>query len=81
VRARVSRWGNSLAIRLPKAALAGLKLREGDPVDLVIEGDALVIRTRRPRYRLDELVAAMRPDDEPEPIDDPEAPPLGNELL
>ena len=37
--ARVSRWGNSLAIRLPKAAVASLQVREGEPVDLVIEGD------------------------------------------
>jgi len=40
-----------------------------------------VILARRSRYRLEELAAAMRPEDEPETIDDLEAPPLGNELL
>jgi antitoxin MazE len=81
MQARVSRWGNSLAIRLPKAAVASLQVREGEPVDLVIERDTLVIRARRPRYRLEELVAAMRPEDEPDVLDDVNAPALGDELL
>jgi antitoxin MazE len=81
MRARVSRWGNSLAIRLPKAAVASLRVREGEPVDLVIEGETLMIRAGRPHYTLDELVAAMRPEDEPEVLDDVNAPPLGDELL
>jgi antitoxin MazE len=79
--ARVSKWGNSLAIRLPKAAVASLQVREGEPVDLTIEGDTLVIRAKRPRYTLEELVAAMRPEDAPEILDDVSAPTLGNELL
>jgi antitoxin MazE len=81
MRARVSRWGNSLAIRLPKAAVASLAVREGEVVDLAIEGDRLVVRAARPRYTLEELVAAMRPEDEPEVLDDVRASPLGDELL
>ena len=81
MRARVSRWGNSLAIRLPKAAVASLQVREGEPVELVIEGDRVVIRAKRPHYTLEELVAAMRPGDEPEVLDHINAPPLGDELL
>lgn len=81
MKARVSKWGNSLAIRLPKAAVASLQVREGEPVDLVIEGSSLVIRAMRPHYTLAELVAAMRPEDEPDVLDDVNAPPLGDELL
>ena len=81
MRARVARWGNSLAIRLPKAAVASLQVREGEPVDLVIESDRLVIRPTRPHYTLDELVAAMRPENEPDVLDDVNAPPLSDELL
>jgi antitoxin MazE len=81
MRARVSRWGNSLAIRLPKAAVASLRVHEGEPVDLAIKGDTLVIRAGRPRYTLEELVAAMRQEDEPEVLDDVHAPPVGDELL
>jgi antitoxin MazE len=78
---RVSRWGNSLAIRLPKAAVASLQVREGEPIDLAIEGDRLVLRAPRPHYTLEELVAAMRPEHEPEALDDVNQPPMGDELL
>jgi antitoxin MazE len=81
MKARVSKWGNSLAIRLPKAAVASLQVREGEPVDLVIEGDTLLIRAKRPHYTLEQLVAAMRPEDQPEVIDDVVSPPMGNEAL
>ena len=78
---RVSRWGNSLAIRLPKAAVASLEVREGEPIDLAIEGKRVVLRASRPRYTLEELVAAMRPEHAPEVLDDVSEPPLGDELL
>jgi antitoxin MazE len=81
VQVRVSRWGNSLAIRLPKAALASLEVREGEPVDLAIEGDRVVLRATRPRYTLEELVTAMRPEHTPEVLDNVSEPPLGDELL
>jgi antitoxin MazE len=81
MKARISKWGNSLAIRLPKAAVENLRVREGEPIDLAIEGDTLTIRAKRPHYTLEELVAAMRPEDEPEVLDDIDAPPAGDELL
>ena len=35
---RVSKWGNSLAVRLPASVVEALELREGDDVDIVIAG-------------------------------------------
>jgi antitoxin MazE len=32
---RVSKWGNSLAVRLPKALVEKLGIAEGDDVDVV----------------------------------------------
>jgi antitoxin MazE len=81
MRAQVSKWGNSLAIRLPKAAAASLNVRAGQAVDLTIEGEAVVIRSSRPRYSIEELVAQMRPANEPESFDDMHSPPVGQELL
>jgi antitoxin MazE len=81
MKALVSKWGNSLAIRLPKAVVASLQVREGEPVDLVIEGDTLRIRASRPHYALEHLVAAMRPEDQPEILDDVMSPPIGDEVL
>jgi len=33
---RVARWGNSLAVRLPKAVVEALKLTEGDDIEVVV---------------------------------------------
>lgn len=33
---RVSKWGNSLAIRLPASVVKALELREGDEIEVVI---------------------------------------------
>ncbi|HLX02030.1 MAG TPA: AbrB/MazE/SpoVT family DNA-binding domain-containing protein [Trinickia sp.] len=35
---QVSKWGNSLAIRLPAIVVEALELREGDDVEIVIAG-------------------------------------------
>jgi antitoxin MazE len=78
VRARVSRWGNSLAIRLPQAAVKSLNVHEGEQIELAIKGDRVELRSARPRYRLEELIGQITPDNQPEPID---VPPVGEELL
>jgi antitoxin MazE len=35
---QVSKWGNSLALRLPKAVVDALKLKEGDDIEVVVAG-------------------------------------------
>jgi antitoxin MazE len=35
---QISKWGNSLAVRLPSAIVRALKLKEGDDVEIVIAG-------------------------------------------
>ncbi len=35
---QVSKWGNSLAIRLPAAVVAALELKEGDEVEVQVAG-------------------------------------------
>lgn len=41
---KVQKWGNSLAVRLPKEFAHSLHLREGGEVVMVQEGDALILR-------------------------------------
>jgi antitoxin MazE len=36
---RVSKWGNSLAVRLPNTIVKSLKLKSGDEVEIVLRGD------------------------------------------
>ena len=78
MQARVSKWGNSLAIRLPRAAVKSLRVQEGEQVELSINGDRLEIRAARPRYRLADLIRQITPENQPEPM---EFPPVGEEAL
>jgi antitoxin MazE len=61
MRATISRWGNSLALRLPKAALDAAGLREGDPVTITDEDGVLRIA---PIGRVDvhALIASITPE-------------------
>lgn len=36
---RISKWGNSLAVRLPAAVVEALDLNEGDQIEIRIAGD------------------------------------------
>lgn len=47
---QVSRWGNSLAIRLPVAVVEALDLREGDLVEVEVD-DRRRFRVARNRQR------------------------------
>jgi antitoxin MazE len=35
---QVAKWGNSLAVRLPKVVVEALKLKEGDHIEIVVAG-------------------------------------------
>jgi len=54
----IQKWGNSQAIRLPKAILELVFMQENDPVEIVADNDAIIIkkatRHRRARKCLDE---------------------------
>jgi antitoxin MazE len=55
---QVAKWGNSLAVRLPKAVVEALGLKEGDDVLLRAEApDALVVSRDLER---DEALARLR---------------------
>jgi antitoxin MazE len=43
---RVSKWGNSLAIRLPAAVVEALKLKAGDEINVRVAGSAEFIIER-----------------------------------
>jgi antitoxin MazE len=57
---RVSKWGNSLAIRLPAVVVEALGLREGDEVEVHVVGDrAFGIDRERSRERALERIRAF----------------------
>lgn len=60
---QVSKWGNSLAIRLPAAVVEALKLKEGDEVEVYVTGDrAFDIARDRSRERALKRIQALRKD-------------------
>jgi antitoxin MazE len=58
---RVSKWGNSLAIRLPGSVVQALELKEGDEVEVHVAGErAFDIARDRGRERALERIRAFR---------------------
>ena len=63
MKALVQRWGNSLALRIPKAFAKEISVQEGDEVEMsVARGRLVVVPQPAQEYRLEDLVAQIRPD-------------------
>jgi antitoxin MazE len=45
---QITKWGNSLAIRLPAAVVDALKLKEGDSVEILVAGQRTFAVSRDP---------------------------------
>jgi len=58
---QLSKWGNSLGLRLPKAVAREVHLGEGDTVEVSVDNGTIVIRPSQPRYSLEELVRRITP--------------------
>jgi antitoxin MazE len=66
---RVTRWGNSLAVRIPKALAEQTKIEEGSEVELSVADGVLTVRPKAPTYRLEELLAQVTPGNRHDEID------------
>ena len=53
---RIRKWGNSLAMRLPKPLLKDAHLEEGSVLDVAVSKGKLVAKPVAPRYRLEDLL-------------------------
>lgn len=56
IRVQLVRWGNSRALRIPKTVLEKAELREGDELEIRVEGGRITIEPLKPKLTLDELV-------------------------
>ena len=53
----IQRWGNSLALRIPRAYAAETRISEGSDVELTLKSGALIIRPlTRKRHSLADLI-------------------------
>jgi antitoxin MazE len=61
MKTEAQKWGNSLAIRIPKTYAREIGLAAGSEVDLEIKADRLiVVPTRRQRYKLRSRLAGVK---------------------
>ena len=59
---QLAKWGNSLAVRIPRAIVKEARLAEGDRLSLDVAKDgSIVLRSRHRKYSLDQLVAGIKP--------------------
>jgi antitoxin MazE len=62
VQTAIAKWGNSLALRLPRNVATDLQLVEGSAVELHVEGVAIIVTPTRKKYKLDDLLAQYKPE-------------------
>jgi antitoxin MazE len=77
------KWGNSLALRVPKAFADEIGASDGKAAEMTVSNGKLVIELSRPkrrkrRFTIDELVAGITPENRHQEID--WGPAVGNEV-
>ncbi len=82
MKTRVRKWGNNLAIRIPKTLAAEVGLCENAEIEVSADGDRLIItpvaRNRKRKYSLKEMLRGITPENLHGEIDF--GPPVGNEI-
>jgi len=79
MKARVRKWGNSSAVRIPAPVMQASRLHLDDAVDVREDAGRIVIEPlRKKSYDLEELVSAITLKNRHEAIDD--GPAVGNEV-
>lgn len=67
---KIQRWGNSLAIRIPKPIAEEVGLEQGGEVDLRVEEGGLSLRpVTPPEYDLETLVAQITDENRHDEVD------------
>ena len=63
MKARVQRWGNSLALRIPRSFAADANLRQDSEVDLaIVDGKIVMTPVEAPRWTLEGLLGGVTPE-------------------
>ncbi len=58
---KVQKWGNSLALRIPKTFAEEVDLAEGSRVEISIEDGRIVVAPAKREWKLSQLVAGISP--------------------
>jgi antitoxin MazE len=58
-RAQLVKWGNSQAVRIPKAVVEQARLREGDELKIHVQEGRITIESVSPKPTIESLVAGI----------------------
>jgi antitoxin MazE len=81
MKVKIAKWGNSLAVRLPKRLAEEAGLLPDTEVDVTVQGGDVHLRRHMPipRYSLEDMIAGMRSGTPSETVE--WGPDVGSEIL
>lgn len=80
MRVKIQKWGNSLAVRIPKSFAVQTEIEQDAVVDISVhDGKIVVIPAKKPEFTLDELLRGVNKNNLHGEIDFGK--PVGNEAL
>lgn len=57
---KITKWGNSLAIRLPNNYIKQTKFKENESIELIVKNGSIIIKPlEKNRISMDELISNM----------------------
>lgn len=61
MKVKIQKWGNSLAVRIPKSFALQTEIEQDSVVDLSILEGSIIVKpeSRKPKYTLDELLEGV----------------------
>lgn len=59
---QITKWGNSLGLRLPHALASQIGVAAGQKVEVTADGNRLIIKAARTAYKLEDLLTNMSPE-------------------
>jgi antitoxin MazE len=69
MKTRISKWGNSFAVRLPKLFVDELGLTDGAEVEILLREGQIILTAAGREYGLEELVDGITPENRPAETD------------
>jgi antitoxin MazE len=61
MRIKIQKWGNSLALRIPKAFASQSKIREDEYVKVTLEDDKIIVEPDINNYNLNDMLGEITP--------------------
>ena len=62
MKTKIKKWGNSLGLRIPKSFAQETNSDDGSPVDIKVEKEAIIIKSLKSSFKLNDLLAKITPE-------------------